>query len=311
MDLAHQMMPLFDSDFLKRLPYLSLVSRRLGGGMLAAPVAESFPKEADGTELTGHRDYSPGDDYRMLDWSICARHDELVTRQYGAAADRQVTLLLDCSASMGLGEPSKFDAARRAAAALAYVALARLDGVSVVPFAGRMVDVFGPMRDKSRFLKLAGYLQALSPQHRRTDLAKVAEELVSRNQRRGVAVLLSDLLQEGDPPGLALGLDVLRRGGFQPAVVRVYDPAEARPRTLGDWELCDVESGACWHATLTRRHLQRFRRAFDEHVRSVRRHCATYATVYAEIASNLPLEELLLKAVGARSGEPRLVKAEP
>ena len=100
-------MALFDPGFLTKLRSVALASQRSGGGLLAPGPAKH---QAVGTELAGHRGYSPGDDYRAVDWNICARHDELVTRRFVGEADRHVYLLLDRSASMGLGEPVKFDA---------------------------------------------------------------------------------------------------------------------------------------------------------------------------------------------------------
>ena len=88
-------MALFDSQSLNRLRHVWLATRQAGGGILAGPRAR-LP--AGGTEITGHRDYSPGDDYRQVDWSLCARHDELRVKQYEGEADRPVYLLLDCSA---------------------------------------------------------------------------------------------------------------------------------------------------------------------------------------------------------------------
>jgi len=296
-------MALFEADFLSKLQRLALVAR--GGGLPAAPAGDL---RGGGVEPIGHRDYSPGDDYRRIDWRICARHDELRTRLFQGEAERHVYLLLDCSASMGLGRPKKLDAARQAAAALAYASLDGLDCVSVLAFADRLLGGFGPLRDKSRFFQLAGWLKALSPQDRATDLKETAAAFVARGSQRGPAVVLSDFY---DPAGFRRGLDVLRRAGYRPAVVRIFDPAEAEPSMLGDWELEDVESGLLWQATLTERHLERYRRAFEEHAESLRRYGRTYGVRWAEVACDLPTEEVLLRAVGARREGSRDSPATP
>ena len=121
-------MPLFSSQFLTRLRFLALNARRVGGG-LAAPSVSQLP--AGGTELSGYRDYAAGDDYRQVDWHLSARHDELFTRQFEGETDLRVYLLLDGSRSMAAGRPSKFDAARQVAAALAFLALGRHQRVAV------------------------------------------------------------------------------------------------------------------------------------------------------------------------------------
>src|SRR5262245_52640501 len=87
-----------------------------------------------GIEFADHRDYHPGDDFRYLDWNLYARHEELLLKRFQEEEDLHVYFLLDCSRSMGFGDPVKFDLARQVLAALAYIALADLDRISVSAF---------------------------------------------------------------------------------------------------------------------------------------------------------------------------------
>jgi uncharacterized protein (DUF58 family) len=287
-------MALFDTELLNRLPYLALASRQARGGLLATPRTR-LP--AGGTELTGHRDYAPGDDYRRVDWNLCARHDELLVKQFEGESDCPVSILLDGSRSMSLGRPAKFDVARQAVVALAYVALAELKRVEVFVFAGRIVAGFGPLRDKARILRLFRFLATLSPSAGQTDLAAAAEALVARRERPGLAVVVSDLC---DPRGFGRGLDVLRRGGYRPRAVHLHDPEEAEPPALGDSELVDVETGASWQATLTREQVGRYRALHAEFHGSVRSYCDGHGIRCAQVPVDLPQHRLLLTAIGAR-----------
>src|SRR3954469_13128411 len=115
---------LFDSDFLKKLEYLSLVSRRVFRGQLLAQ--RRTMQLGGGIEFADHRHYTPGDDFRYLDWNVFARHGELLLKRFQEEEDLHVYILLDVSRSMAFGAPSKFDYARQVAAALAYIALADL-----------------------------------------------------------------------------------------------------------------------------------------------------------------------------------------
>ena len=85
----------------------------------------------DGIEFADYRPYSPGDDLRRVDWNAYARLGTMHIRQAQAEHDTVLYLLVDASPSMQFGNPSKFDQARRLAAALGYVALAHLDSVVV------------------------------------------------------------------------------------------------------------------------------------------------------------------------------------
>src|ERR671936_108484 len=149
-------------------------------------------------------------------------------------------LLLDCSRSMGFGTPPKFDFARQVTAALAYIALADLDRVAVVAFAADIVADFPLTRGKGRILALLKFLEEQRAQGTDTDLARVVSGFVHRNQRRGLAIVVSDLY---DPNGFERGLDILRHHRYEPHIIQVHDPREADPTNmLGDLELFDVES---------------------------------------------------------------------
>ncbi len=168
-------MALFDSEFLKKLEYLSLVSRRVFRGSLLAQ--RRTMQLGGGIEFADHREYTPGDDFRYLDWNLYARHDELLLKRFQEEEDLHVYFLLDCSRSMAFGDPPKFDFARQVAAALAYIALADLDRVAVIAFAGDIVADFPLTRGKGRILSLLKFLEDLPAQGEDTNLDRVATGL--------------------------------------------------------------------------------------------------------------------------------------
>src|SRR4051812_14675239 len=184
-------MPLFDSDFLQKLEYLSLISRRVFRGSLLAQ--RRTMQLGGGIEFADHREYTPGDDFRYLDWNVYARHDELLLKRFQEEEDLHVYLLLDASRSMSYGTPPKFDYARQVAAALAYIALADLDRVAIVAFGGEILADFPLTRGKARILSLLKFLEGLPPDGSVTDLARVATGFVHRTPRRGLVLIVSDL----------------------------------------------------------------------------------------------------------------------
>src|SRR4051794_24496534 len=228
---------LFDGDFLKKLEYLSLISRRVFRGSVLAQ--RRTKQMGGGIEFADHREYTPGDDFRHLDWNVYARHGDLLLKRFQEEEDLHVYILLDCSRSMGFGTPSKFDLARQLSAALAYIALADLDRVAIVGFSSGSVAEFPLARGKARVLSLLRFLEGLAPQGTETDIARFVGEFVHRSQRRGLAILVSDLF---DPQGFSGGLDLLRHHRYEPHVVQVYDRLEAEPNLLGDLEMVDVET---------------------------------------------------------------------
>jgi uncharacterized protein (DUF58 family) len=283
-------MALFDSDFLKKLEYLSLVSRRVFRGQLLAQ--RRTMQLGGGTEFADHRDYTPGDDFRYVDWNVFARHDELLLKRFQEEEDLHVYILLDCSRSMAVGNPPKFDYARQVAAALAYIALADLDRVAVVAFAGDVVADFPLTRGKARILGLLKFLEGLAPQGTATDLERMARNVVHRGQRRGLAVVVSDLF---DPNGFARGLDLLRHHRYEPHVVQIFDRREAEPDQKGDVELFDIETGTIRKVTITERNLRQYRKIFADFLESVGRYCITYGIGGTRSSTEVPFEDLLLR----------------
>jgi uncharacterized protein (DUF58 family) len=287
-------MALFDSDFLKKLEYLSLVSRRVFRGQLLAQ--RRTMQLGGGIEFADHREYYPGDDFRYLDWNVFARHDELLLKRFQEEEDLHVYLLLDCSRSMAFGDPVKFDYARQVAAALGYIALADLDRVAVIAYAGDIVADLPLTRGKGRILSLLKFLERLETQGAVTDLSRVVTNFVHRGQRRGLAVVLSDLF---DPKGFQGGLDLLRHHRYEPHVVHLVDRRDADPGFKGDVELQDIESGTIRKVTISERNLRQYRKIFAAFVESVQTYCNSYGIGGTLAATEIPFDELLLRMMRA------------
>ncbi|HID75514.1 MAG TPA: DUF58 domain-containing protein [Planctomycetaceae bacterium] len=288
-------MDCFAAELAGPLRHVALAARALGGG-LAAPPRARLP--AGGTEVTGHRDYAPGDDIRQVDWNICARHDELVVKQYRGQADWCFYVLVDVSASMQLGRPPKSEVARRAAAALVYVALDQMARVTVLAVTDRVVGRSPAVRHTGRFATLLRFLERLEPTEAQTDLRASALQFIHSTQRPGPTAVISDFY---DPGGFEAALELLRHSGCEPRPVRIYDPCEAAPPWLGETELVDVESGQRWQLVITRRDLQRYKRLMEEHDRAVAHYAARYRLRWTQIpVDGVTAEDVLMRAVGLR-----------
>src|SRR3954451_6817696 len=139
---------LFDDDFQKKLESLAIVSRRVFGGRMRAD--RRSKKKGSGVEFADHRDYTAGDDFRSVDWSVYQRFGRLLVRLYEEEEDLSIYFLLDCSASMGFCGSQKFDQARRLVASLAYVRLANLDRVTVLAMTEGTPERLPTTRGKGR-----------------------------------------------------------------------------------------------------------------------------------------------------------------
>jgi uncharacterized protein (DUF58 family) len=280
---------LFPPDFLTKLEYLSIMSKRVFRGSLLAQ--RRTMQLGSGIEFSDHREYATGDDLRYLDWNVYARHGDLLLKRFQEEQDLHVYLMVDCSKSMGVGDPPKFDLSRQLTAALAYIALADLDRIAVVAYANDIISDFPVTRGKARILALMKYLESLSTVGTDTNLSKAVQGLMHRGTRNGLVVVLSDLF---DPNGFARGFDQLRSRRFEAHVLQLHDPKEADPKLLGDAELEDVENGSIRMVTINERMLRRYKQLFTDHQTSVRDYCRRYGLSCTQSPSIVPFDELVM-----------------
>ena len=283
-------------DTLAELQGLALAARRIGGGILR----ESPPRlPVGGTELSGYRDYAPGDDHRHVDWNVCARHDELRVRLFAGRPDSHVRVLLDCSASMGLGTPvSRFDAARRIAAAIGYVAIDREARLSVFAFSDRLQQRIGPLRGRARVGQLLNGLEALPSPQGETDFHQVARTVVRLDATAGPVVVISDLCESDT---FEAGLDVLRVAGRSPRVIHLVDSEEDAAISPGDIEIVDAESGEAWQLTLTESQLQHYCELAARDLERPRQHCEKYRIPYVRTGIAIPDARTLSNIIAVRA----------
>jgi uncharacterized protein (DUF58 family) len=284
-------MALFDSEFLKKLEYLSLVSKRVFRGSLMAQ--RRTMQMGSGIEFADHREYTAGDDFRYLDWNLYARLDTLLLKRFQEEEDLHVYFLLDCSRSMAFGDPPKFDFARQVTAALAYIALADLDRISITAFADDIVADFPLTRGKGRILSLLKFLENLPASGEDTNLERVATGFIHRDQRRGLVVVVSDLY---DPNGFDRGFDLLRHRKYEPRILQVYDRYEKDPPDmLGDVEMWDVESTTSRKVTVTEKNLRQYKVLFEEFQDKVQDYCNRYALGCTRTSTEIAFDELILR----------------
>ena len=228
---------LLDPRVAARLERLVALARRR-----PAPAPRRRARPARGVEPGGRRDYAPGDDLRLLDWSAYARLERLLIRVTEAQPDPRLDLLLDTSRSMAHGDPPPGRRAALALAGVAACALARNARVQVWGGGGQRLE----LRRPGQLVELLRWLDRL-PEGPPGGLSALAERLAATRRPRGAAALFTDAL---DPAGVAAAVRRLRAGGYAPWVV-VAPPAAELPAAdaaaaveAGQVRLVDAETGA-------------------------------------------------------------------
>src|SRR6188508_1304093 len=176
----------FDDDFLKKLEYLHVVSKRAFAGHNRADRLTAH--RGRGLEFADHRPYTSGDDFRHIDWKAYKRLNRLLLRLFDEERDLPIYLLLDVSRSMA--EPAKFDLARRLAAALCYIGLVHLDRLTILTFGAGLGHESSPGRGKGRIFRVFELLERLRADGP-TDLRASLKAFAGRPRQMGLAVIIS------------------------------------------------------------------------------------------------------------------------
>src|SRR5918995_2690066 len=239
-------MPLrFDDDFLKKLEYLHVVSKRAFAGHNRADRLTAH--RGRGIEFADHRPYTAGDDFRHIDWKAYKRLNRLLLLLFDKERPLPIYLMIDSSRSMA--EPAKFDMARRITAALCYIGLVHLDKLTILPFGPTLGDESSPGRGKGRIFRVFELLERLQA-NGTTDLRQSFKAFASRPRQTGLTVVISDFL---NPDGFEAGLKILRTLGHDVFVVHIASERDRDPGAFGEVRFVDTETGELREVEVTPR----------------------------------------------------------
>ncbi len=192
-------------------------------------------------EFSQYRAYRPGDDLKYLDWKLLARTDRLYTRQFRETTNMSAVLIVDTSASMNYGDPSKFRYAVIMAAALAHLVISQGDAVGLMTMQGEKL-VWVPARGGRAHMRLLlAQLEKLTPSAV-WDPARVVTRAADLLRRRGVILAISDFYDHEEATRVELRR-VVRRG-HDVAVLQIVSRDEVELPFTSDVEFEDLESGA-------------------------------------------------------------------
>ena len=284
-----------------RIRRLELTARRVVEGFLSG--MHRSPYFGQSIEFLQHRQYTPGDEIRHIDWKVYARQDRLHVKQYEEETNLRLTLMVDRSGSMayGAGESNKFDYAASIAASLTYLALRQKDATGLFTFDTAVRASVPAKSNQIQLTRILSMLDAVGADGR-TDLAKVAREIAQGIPRRGLVVIISDLL---GVDSLLDGLRVLRQRGHDVAVFHVLHDDELEFNFSGATRFEGLETDDflnCNPRALRDGYLQ----ALNEFLDKTRQVCGRLSIEYMLVRTSEPLDAVLAKFLATRQSLPKL-----
>jgi uncharacterized protein (DUF58 family) len=285
-------------EAIQKISRLQLRARHIVEGFLSG--MHRSPYFGQSIEFRQHREYTPGDDPRHVDWKVWARQDRMYVKQFEEDTNLRCTLVVDVSNSMryGNGPLNKYDYGCTAAVSLAYLILRQNDAVGCVTFDNRLRATVPIRSTRSHLQSIVDSLTVNQPADK-TSLDVVLRNVAEHYSRRGMIILVSDLL--ADVESTLKGLRLLRQRGHDVLVLHIMDDDELDFPFLGPTRFEDLETTdalTCNPRALRDGYLE----ALQEFLESVRRGCAKHVIDYALIRTSQPLDAALATYLSNRLG---------
>ena len=280
---------LLEPPLLRRLEALAVLVRRAVKGQMGGE--RRSVSRGRSPEFADFRNYSPGDDYRLIDWNAYARLDRFVLRLFVAEEELPLSLFIDLSGSMDWGRPNKAEVAKRLAGAIAYVALASLDRVRLTVFAEGPTSGGAPYRGRHAAAGLFARIQSF-PEGGPTDYARLVAPIT--RQRPGMTVLITDGLGASPVEPAITALRLARQEG---AVLQLLAPQEVALDWTGDARLKDAETGLEREFTATPATQAAYRTALGRRTDEIERAARRHGLRFARLTSDQPIEDMVQRTL--------------
>jgi uncharacterized protein (DUF58 family) len=280
----------FDPKVLAGISNLYLRARWVVEGIMSG-VHRSRAKGFS-VEFEEHREYSPGDEIRRIDWKALGKFDRYFIKEYEDETNLRAYLLLDASGSMDYTSNglSKFDYGCTLTASLAYLILKQQDAAGLVTFSDR-IEAFIPPKAKRDYLtQILLALENRGPGGD-TNVGRILEEIAGQIKRRGLVILVSDLLDE--PDQILKGLRLFRFKGNDVIVLHLLDQAELDLPFDGNTLFEDLEEANLKVVADPRTIRKTYQKVLQEFITGMRNQCHDNAIDYQFISTSTPLDQAL------------------
>ncbi len=287
----------FDPSVIARISNLELRARHVVEGLMSG--IHRSRAHGFSVEFEEHRPYSPGDEFRHIDWKAYGKFDRYLIKQFENETNLGAHLVVDASASMDFGEGplTKWEYAATLAAALGHLFLRQSDAVGLL-LSKELEDRSVPPKAVRRHLTaLLASLESEKPGGG-TALARSLGDLAEGIKRRGMVAIFSDLLEE--PEELARALRLIRLKGNDVIVFHILDREELEFPFEGLARVEDVETDR--NMTVECEVVRRpYLDLLGEFLESIQDHCRTEGIHYVLLSTHEPLDRALVRFLAWRS----------
>jgi uncharacterized protein (DUF58 family) len=278
---------LIETALLEKLERLTIHWQKSLPGLVGGHNTSRFA--GPGQEFLDHRNFHHGDDLRAINWRVFLRLEKLFLKMFQLEPRIPVRLLIDTSRSMETGEKPKFDYARKLAAAMCYVGLVRLDSICLQPFSSKLGDAFIASGGRHRFQPAVNFLTAIKSGGK-TDFLEAARQFISKYPQRGLVIVISDFLDDGD---CEKPLQFLSDFGHEMILVHIWSAEDREPPWEGELDLEDAETGQHVELSFDSDARAMYTAAFDDYSKELRRVALRNNGRYVALPTDVPVDEAI------------------
>jgi uncharacterized protein (DUF58 family) len=231
-----------DFDVLARIDSMQLLAKVVVEGFILG--LHRSPYRGFSVEFAEYRQYSPGDEVKHIDWKVYAKTDRYYLKQFEEETNLACYIIVDASGSMGYrsapNKPSKLQYASYMAACLSYFIIRQRDATGLMVFDTKVRTILPPRLRHSHLKHMLTELENVQPGGE-TNLSRPLHDLAEGMKRRGLVILISDLID--DPQSVLSALQHFRFQGHDVLVFHVMDNAELTFPFETLTEFSDLETG--------------------------------------------------------------------
>lgn len=283
-----------------KLGTLDVVARMVVEGFLIG--LHKSPYHGFSVEFAEYRQYIPGESAANIDWRVYGKSDKYYTRIYAEETNLRATILLDNSSSMSFksdnSSTSKIEYARLLAASLTYLLLKQNDAVGLELFSDRQIASVPARAVHKQLFQVLKELEISPEPKSSTSIGPVLHKVAEKLPRRGLIILLSDLMD--DSPELLSGLKHFRYRGHEVVLFHILDRQEIDFEYRGEARFEDLETGEV--LKIDPSHLRNsYKEKFQQWQSKLREECRHLKIDFVEITTDEPFDRALMAYLRKRT----------
>ena len=274
-------------DFLRNLDRFNLIiSKRINSKYFGSRASD---QQGRGSQLSDHRIYSQGDDFKLINWNIYAKTENLYIKRFDEERNLTVHVIIDQSASMNYGDPKKFEYASMLGVGFAYLSLKQNEKFRFATFS-KDINVFQSKKTLHHVGTMIDYLENLELKGG-SNFTKSMTNYKPSIRTKSLIIIISDFLF--DPKVLEEGL--LRLGNQEIKVIQLLDETEKNINISGNVKLKDIETEETMNTYISQRLISEYESSLQKHVSELRKVCLRMKADFYSINTKEPIFDSFYK----------------